>query len=408
MRKLHIARFGLLVALLLIAIQPVYGQAESPTVVVPKGGTIKIAMVTDLTNLIPQFGQDIANAGQLAVAQANEAGGIQGFQVEALVEDDRCTAQDATTVANKVVSDPEIVAVMGHICSGATIAASDIYEQARIPMMSPSATAASVTERGVDVMNRVAFRDDVQGVVDANYIYKVLGFTKIAVLHDNDAYGLGLAEVVRDTFTALGGEVVDFEGINTADQDFRPVLTPIAAEGPEALFFGGYVQQAVLLVPQMKDVGMSDVVFFSDDGVYGQALIDGAGDAANGAYASFAETPKVDPERLAAFDTAYEDMFGVKPSDLGPFHYHAYDSTNMILAAIDKVAEVDADGNLVIDREALIKALRETADFDGLTGVLTCDSKGDCGAGSIAVNEVEDGAWVTVELPPDLVAPAAE
>jgi branched-chain amino acid transport system substrate-binding protein len=408
MRKLHIARFGLLVALLLIAIQPVYGQAESPTVVVPKGGTIKIAIVTDLTNLIPQFGQDIANAGQLAVAQANEAGGIKGFQVEAIVEDDRCTAQDATTVANKVVSDPEIVAVMGHICSGATIAASDLYQEARIPMMSPSATAASVTERGLDVMNRVAFRDDVQGVVDANYIYKVLGFTKIAVLHDNDAYGLGLAEVVRDTFTALGGEVVDFEGINVADQDFRPVLTPIASEGPEAIFFGGYVQQAVLLVPQMKDVGMSDVVFFSDDGVYGQALIDGAGDAANGVYASFAETPRVDPERLAAFDTAYEEMFGVKPSDLGPFHYHAYDSTNMILAAIDKVAEVDADGNLVIDREALIKALRETANFDGLTGTLTCDAKGDCGAGSIAVNEVEDGAWVAVELPPDLVAPAAE
>jgi branched-chain amino acid transport system substrate-binding protein len=408
MRKLHIARFGLLVALLLIAIQPVYGQAESATVVVPKGGTIKIAIVTDLTGPIAQFGKDISNAGELAVAQANEAGGIKGFQVEAIVEDDRCSAQDATTVANKVVSNPEIVAVMGHICSGATIAASDLYQEARIPMMSPSATAANVTERGLDVMNRVAFRDDVQGVVDANYIYKVLGFTKIAVLHDNDAYGLGLAEVVRDTFTALGGEVVDFEGIDVASQDYRPVLTPIAAEGPEAIFFGGYVQQAVLLVPQMKDVGMSDVVFFSDDGVYGQALIDGAGDAANGVYASFAETPKVDPERLAAFDTAYEEMFGVKPSDLGPFHYHAYDSTNMILAAIDKVAEVDADGNLVIDREALIKALRETKDFDGLTGTLTCDAKGDCGAGSIAVNEVEDGAWVAVELPPDLVAPAAE
>jgi branched-chain amino acid transport system substrate-binding protein len=408
MRKLHIARFGLLVALLLIAIQPVYGQAESPTVVVPKGETIKIAIVTDLTGPIAQFGKDISNAGELAVAQANEAGGIKGFQVEAIVEDDRCSPQDATTVANKVVSNPEIVAVMGHICSGATIAASDLYEQARIPMMSPSATAANVTERGLDVINRVAFRDDVQGVVDANYIYKVLGFTKIAVLHDNDAYGLGLAEVVRDTFTALGGEVVDFEGIDVASQDYRPVLTPIAAEGPEAIFFGGYVQQAVLLVPQMKDVGMSDVVFFSDDGVYGQALIDGAGDAANGVYASFAETPKVDPERLQAFDDAYEAMFGVKPSDLGPFHYHAYDSTNMILAAIDKVAEVDADGNLVIDREALITALRETANFDGLTGTLTCNDKGDCGAGSIAVNEVEDGAWVAVELPPDLVAPAAE
>jgi len=405
MRKLHIARFGLLAALLLIAIQPVYGQAESATVVVPKGQTIKIAVVTDLTGPIAQFGKDISNAAELAVAQANEAGGIKGFQVEAIVEDDRCSPQDGTTVANKVVSDPQIVAVMGHICSGATIAASDLYEQARIPMMSPSATAANVTERGLDVMNRVAFRDDVQGVVDANYIYKVLKFTKIAVMHDNDAYGVGLAEVVQNTFIALGGEVVAFEGINVADQDFRPVLTPIAAKGPEAIFFGGYVQQAVLLVPQMKDVGMSDVVFFSDDGVYGQALIDGAGDAANGVYASFAETPKVDPERLTAFDTAYEKMFDVKPSDLGPFHYHAYDSTNMILAAIDKVAEVDADGNLVIDREALIKALRETKDFDGLTGVLTCDAKGDCGAGSIAVNEVEDGKWVAVELPPDLVTP---
>jgi branched-chain amino acid transport system substrate-binding protein len=408
MRRVHIVHFGLLVALLLIAIQPAYGQAESAQVVVPKGGTIKIAIVTDLTGPIAQFGKDIANAGELAVAQANEAGGIKGFQIEAIVEDDRCSPQDATTVANKVVSDPEIVAVMGHICSGATVAASDLYEQARIPMMSPSATAASVTERGVDVVNRVAFRDDVQGVVDANYIYKVLGITKIAVLHDNDTYGLGLAEVVRDTFTALGGEVVDFEGIDVASQDYRPVLTPIASMEPGAIFFGGYVQQSVLLAPQMKDVGMSDVVFFSDDGTYGQAFIDGAGDAANGAYASFAETPPGNPERLAEFDAAYEKMFEVKPADLGPFHYHAYDSTNMILAAIDKVSEVDADGNLVIDREALIKALRETKNFDGLTGTLTCDAKGDCGAGSIAINQVEDGAWVPVELPPDLVAPAAE
>jgi branched-chain amino acid transport system substrate-binding protein len=395
-------RFIVLAALLLVAIQPAYGQDDQGKVIVKAGESIKVAIATDLTGPIAQFGLDIANSGYLAVAQANEAGGIIGFQIEAVVEDDQCSGDQATTVANRIVSDPQIVAVLGHICSGATTAASDVYEQALIPMMSPSATAASVTERGLTVVNRVAFRDDVQGLVDARYMYTVLGFRKIAVLHDNDTYGLGLAEKVRDTFTELGGEVVAFEGINVADQDFRPILTPLATKAPEAIFFGGYVQQAVLLIPQKNDVGLQDVVFFSDDGTYGDALLEGAGDAAEGVYASFAQPPATDPERLAKFDTDYEAMFDAKPADLGPFHYHAYDSMNMLLAAIAKVATVDADGNLVIDRAELVKAVRETKDFDGLTGTLTCDEKGDCGVGTIAINVVQDGAWVPVEVPEEL------
>jgi branched-chain amino acid transport system substrate-binding protein len=407
MRKVQVLRFLVLIALLVVAINPVYGQDEGKVVIKP-GEKIKIAIGTDLTGPIAQFGLDIANAGQLAIAQANEAGGIQGFEIEAVVEDDRCSGDDATTVANRVVSDPMVVAVLGHICSGATTAASDVYEAAMLPMMSPSATAASVTERDLAVVNRVAFRDDVQGVVDAHYMYKVLGLRKIAVLHDNDTYGLGLAEKVQEVFVELGGEVVAFEGINVADQDFRPILTPLAALEPEAIFFGGYVQQAVLLVPQKADVGLEDVIFFSDDGVYGDALIEGAGEAAEGVYASFAETPETDPERLEAFDAAYEEAYGVMPSDLGPFHYHAFDSANMLLAAIDEVAVVDDAGNLVIDRAELVAAVRATAEFDGLTGLLTCDEKGDCGAGSIAINIVEDGAWVAVEVPEDLLTMEAE
>ncbi|WP_119065264.1 branched-chain amino acid ABC transporter substrate-binding protein [Aggregatilinea lenta] len=407
MRKFKSLRFLMLIALLAIAISPVAAQDDETTVTIAADDPIIIVVATDLTGPIAEFGLDIAQAVEVAVAEINDAGGIDGHQVELITEDDRCSGDEATTVANRVVSNPQVVAVVGHICSGATIAASDVYEEARIPMMSPSATAAGVTERGLDVMNRVAFRDDVQGVVDANYMYKVLGLTKIAVMHDNDSYGLGLAEVVRDTFTELGGEVVGFEGISVDDQDYRSVLTTLVPDAPEAIFFGGYVQQAVLLVPQMQDVGLGDVIFFSDDGVYGEAFIDGAGDAAEGGYASFAQTPETDPERLEAFDATYEDMFGVAPADLGPFHYHAYDSAKMILGAIESVAEAQDDGSLVIDRNALVEAVRGTADYDGLTGMLTCDEKGDCGAGSIAINLVEDGAWVAVELPADLVAPAA-
>jgi branched-chain amino acid transport system substrate-binding protein len=407
MRQIKSLRFILLIVLLVAAITPVQAQDEG-TVVIAPGDPIKLALATDLTNAIPEFGLDISQAGQVAVAEVNDAGGINGFQIELQIEDDRCTGDDATTVANRIASDPQVVAVVGHICSGATVSASDVYEEARIPMMSPSATAAGVTERGLDVMNRVAFRDDVQGVVAANYMYKILGVRTLAVLHDNDTYGLGLAEVVNDTFTELGGEVVAFQGINVDDQDFRPVLTGLVPMAPDAIYFGGYVQQAVLLVPQKNDVGLQDVIFFSDDGVYGEALIEGAGDAAEGVYAAFAEQPQTDPERLEAFVDTYEEMFDVLPSDLGPFHYHAYDSTKMLLAAIEEVSVVDDAGNLVIDREELIEAVRSTADYDGLTGMLTCDEKGDCGAGSIAINLVEDGGWVNVEVPEDLLEMEAE
>jgi branched-chain amino acid transport system substrate-binding protein len=227
-------------------------------------------------------------------------------------------------------------------------------------------------------------------------------------MHDNDAYGLGLAEVVRDTFTELGGEVVAFEGISVDDTDYRSVLSLVATGEPEAIFFGGYQQQAVPIVTQMNEVGLEDVIFFSDDGTQAQAFIDGAGEAAEGAYASFVEAGEASAEANEEFDDLYEEEFGIEPDQQGPFHAHAYDSAKIILNSIAAVAEVDADGNLVIDREALIETVRSTENFEGLTGTLTCDEKGDCGAGSIAVLQVEDGEWVQLDMPDDLLEMEAE
>ncbi len=391
--------FLVITALLLIAVLPVQAQ-EGGKVVVKPGEKIKIAVATDLTNAIPEFGLDIAQGAQTALSFLNEKGGIKGFEVEMFVEDDRCTGDDATTVANRIASDPQVVAVVGHICSGATIAASNVYEEARIVMVSPSATAAEVTSRGLTVINRVAPLDSVQGVFDAHFIYKILGARKIAVLHDNDTYGLGLATAVAEEFKRLGGEVVAFEGINPEDQDYRPILTPLVALEPEVIFFGGYEQQAVLLAPQKNDVGLQNAIFFGPDGIFGQAFIDGAGAAAEGTYASF-------PPQLVYedWDARYEELFGINPTEdfLGPFHYHAADAAGLIFAALEKVAEVDADGNLVIDREALIKAVRETKDYEGLTGVLTCTENGDCGATVFNIYVVEDGEFVPVEVPENLL-----
>lgn len=405
MRHMKTIRFALLIVLLALAISPVQAQDDAGQVIVPAGGKIKIAVETDLTFAIPEFGLDIWQGVQTTAALFNEAGGLKGFEVEVFVEDDRCTGDDATTVASRVASDPQVVAVIGPICSGATVAASDVYEDARIVMVSPSATAVAVTSRGLTVINRVAPLDSKQGAWDANYIYKILGVRKIACLHDNDTYGLGLAEAVRDNFVALGGEVVAFEGIDVEAQDYRPVLTPIAALEPELIFFGGYTQQAVLLIPQKNDVGMEDVIFFGPDGIFGQATVDDVGAAAEGVYASFP------PLRIVEeWDAKYEELFGIDPYEdfLGPFHHHAADAFGMIMLGIDQASEVDADGNLVIDREALITAVRTTEDYDGLTGLLTCTEIGDCGSSDFNIYVVEDGKFVVVEVPEDLLTMEAE
>lgn len=391
--------FLLVSVLLVVGTLPVQAQ-DGGQVIVKPGEKIKIAIATDLTTNIPEFGLDIAQAAQTAASFLNEAGGIKGFEVEMFVEDDRCTGDEATTVANRIASDLQVVAVVGHICSGATIAASNVYEEARIAMMSPSATAAEVTARGLTVINRTAPLDSVQGVYDANYIYKILGARKLAALHDNDTYGLGLARTVADEFERLGGEVVAFEGIDPESQDYRPVLTPLVPLAPDVIFFGGYQQAAVLLIPQKNDVGLQDVIFFGPDGIFGQATIDGAGEASEGVYASF---PPILP--IEDWDARYEELFGINPTTdfLGPFHYHAADAAGMVFAAIDAASEIDSEGNLVIDREALITALRNTKDYEGLTGTLTCNEIGDCGATVFDIYVVEDGVFVPVEVPEDLL-----
>lgn len=396
-------RFILLIVLLIAAISPAQAQDDANVVVIPAGETIKIALVTDLTGPIAPMGLDILQAGEIAVMDFNAAGGVEGFQVELVVEDDGCAGDQATTVASKIVANEQIVAVAGHSCSGATTAASDIYEEARLPMMSPSATATVLATRGLDVFNRVAPVDKDQAATDAAFMFKVLGHQKLAILHDNDTYGLGLAEATQAAWEALGGEVVAFQGITPGDQDYRAVLTALVPKEPDAIFFGGYQQEAVLLVPQMHDVGLGDVTFVSDDGIFAQAFIDGAGEYAEGVYASFPTLAVGPAERNAEFDAVYEELYGVLPHQQGPFHAQSYDATMILMLAVQKVAVLDDAGNLVIDREALIEAVRNTADYDGLTGMLTCDEIGNCGTSLFGVYVVEDAEWVELELPGDLL-----
>ena len=260
-------------------------------------------------------------------------------------------------------------------------------------MASPSCTAPSLTdpETATEIFHRVAFDDTKQGANDAQFIYETLGLTKIATIHDGSPYGDQLAAQVAMSFEALGGTVIASEAINVGDNDMKPVLSSIKnAEGgpPELIFFGGFVAEGAQLASQRIDVGMEDVLFMGADGILAKAFVETAGNAADGVYAS--GPPPVSDEFIARYVEAYGE------TPIAPYHGSAYDAYNIIANAIEAVAETDSAGNLYIGRKALRDALRNTADYAGLTGIISCTEYGNCGPKDINIFAVQDGEYVVV------------
>ena len=408
----HFAIFVVLVAALVLiacaAAQPAEIAAddqasteEAPApmggiVVVDSGGTIRIGGSFALTGPIPILGLDIRQGAELAIDDLNAAGGLEGFMFELVAEDGACDGTQGTNVGNKFASDETIVAVTGGTCSGETFGLMPILQEARIPFVSPSATNPDITSPNCDVCNRVALSDALQGATDASFVFSELGLAKVAVVHDNSDYGKGVAEVFQKNITGLGGEVTVFEGVQVGDTDFRAMLAKVGAGGPQAIFFGGYATEAGLIAQQMTETpGLDDKVFMSVDGAYTQQYLQAAGVAAEGTFISLLAGDDSD-ELNADFDAKYMEKFGVSPDELGAFHSQSYDSVMLIAAAIAAVASVDESGNLVIEREALISAIRSVDAFDGLTGAIECDSVGECGAGGVKIFQVTDGAFVQI------------
>jgi branched-chain amino acid transport system substrate-binding protein len=356
------------------------------------GQTIKIGMGAPMTGDNAQFGIDISQGSKIALKDAGE---FEGFTFELVTEDDGGTPEGGASVANKLASDPTVVAIAGHIFSGATEAAMPIYEKVGIPMMSPSATNPPLTQKGSKVFNRVAFTDAAQGKFAAEYLFEKLGFKKIAVMHDGQAYGQGLAEVVEARFTELGGEVVAKEAITPGETDYTAPLSAVAAKSPEAIYYGGYVQEAVVLVPQMAQSGLEGVVFFGCDGTYGEDFIAKTAAAGEGAYA-VALVPAAS-DAVTKFNETYQADFGAAAGSLSPYTWNAYDSAAVLVAAIKSVAFKGEDGSLYVPRGALVDAVRGTKGFQGLSGVLACDATGECNASGPIFYIVKDGKWVPAE-----------
>ena len=372
-------------------------------VVVKAGDPIMLGFAAGLSGAgIDVLGIDEQRGAELAV---KDVGQVQGFPLELEVEDSLCSGEGGTAVANKFVSNDQIVAVVGHMCSSSCIPASDIYEANNFTMLSPSCTAVAFTDRGLAAANRVAWNDAIQGPAAAEFIRNTLGFERVATIHDGSPYGEGLVNEMSQAFEALGGTIVAQEAVNVGDTQMQPVLTKIKSADPQLIYFGGFVAEGAFLASQRADVGMEDVVFMGADGIKATDFIEAAGSAAEGVYAS-AANPAEAGSGLGDFLAAYEAAYGEAPP--APFHTQAYDAVQVYAKVIGEVGQVSPEGDLYIGRKALNDALHQVEGYQGLSGTISCQENGDCGTGTVAIAQVQDGEWVDLGAPEAAMEQPAE
>ena len=340
---------------------------------------------------VAPLGVDIQRGAQIAVARRSTVT-VDGetFDVTLESQDDLCSAEGGQAVANRFVSNAEIVAVVGPMCSSACRAAAPIFDAAGFTTLSPSCTAADLSTSGSSSFNRTVVSDAFQGRIAADFIFTVLGVESIATIHDGSPYGEGLVAVLTARFEELGGEVVASDAVNVGDTDFRGLLEDIAQDDPELIYFGGFPAEAARLIVQRADANLEDVIFMGADGILGTEVIELAGAAAEGAYAS-ASIPAVS-DQMDSFLEEYVDNYGEEPP--APYHAHSYDGVNVILDAVEAVGTVDANGDLVIDRDALSEYVRSFEGYEGLTGVLSADGTGETSFTDIGISQVTDGVFV--------------
>jgi polar amino acid transport system substrate-binding protein len=242
---------------------------------------------------------------------------------------------------------------------------------------------------------RTAHNDKVQGAAAADFAYNVLGVRTAATIHDGSPYADQLQQVFVDTFEELGGEITAQEAVNVGDTDMRPLLTSIAVDEPEFLYYPIFIAEGGFITTQAKEIaGLENTILAGADGMQSPDFVEAAGDAGEGMYFSGPDLTANDPQLYQDFLAKHEAKYGEDP--LSVFHAHAYDAANIIFDAIEEVGVIDAEGNLHIGRQALRDAIYGTSNYPGITGTLTCDENGDCADPAINVSQLQNGEYVPI------------
>ncbi|MEG0877060.1 MAG: ABC transporter substrate-binding protein [Oscillospiraceae bacterium] len=357
-------------------------KAEGTTTIT--GDTIKIGVLAPLTGEVSVYGVATNNGVQQAVKDINAAGGIGGKQIECVVYDEKGDATEAVNAYNKLVQDDKVVAIVGDVTSGATLAVAQQSLQDGIPLITGTATAEAVTTTGENVF-RACFTDPFQGELMAAYASQKLKAKTVAVLYNAaDDYSSGVAAAFVKAAEADGITIVTQEKFQTGDVDFKSQLTTIKGKNPDVLMMPVYAEPLRIIAAQAKEVGITSQLMGVDgwDGVLSDANFD-ASVLEGGLFCSQYSAESTD-EALQKFIKTYKETNNTDPN---MFSVLGYDAMQIMAKAIEKAGSADA--------AAIIDALNAT-DYVGLTGNITFDENRNPIKSSVIMS-VKGGAYKYVE-----------
>jgi branched-chain amino acid transport system substrate-binding protein len=374
---------------------PTEGTSAAPaedlgTVEIPAGEQVHIAFWGVLSGADSSLGEDSKQGVEIALDDLGNT--FHGHDILLTQEDGLCTPEGGATAAQKLAADSTLVGLIGSSCSDETVGGIASITNAGLTTISPSNTRPALTDPDRDASYagylRTAHSDAFQGKAAAEFAYNELGIKTAATVHDGSAYAEALQGVFSDEFTKLGGTITAQEAVSKGQTDMSAVLKTIAATNPELIYMPVFVAEAGFLSSQIPTVtGLENVKTMGADGHFTADYLKAAGDAAVGHYLT--------SPNFKAFGSGYNAFlekraakFGGK-GPLSVFHAHAYDATNILFQALEKVVVENADGSLSVPKGALRDAIYATKDFQGLTGTLTCSPSGDCGAPVIAAYQIE-------------------
>ena len=352
---------------------------------------VKIGHVGPTSGAIAHLGKDNENGGRMAIEELNAAGmtiGGKKVTFELLAEDDAADPKQGTAAAQKLV-DAKVNGVIGHLNSGTTIPASSIYNDARLPQISPSATNPKYTRQGFDTTFRLVADDTQLGGTLGRYAIETLKGKTVAVIDDRTAYGQGVADEFEKGVTSAGGTLVAREFTNDKATDFNAILTSIKGKNPDVVFFGGMDAVAGPMLKQMKALGIN-AKFMGGDGICTAGLPALAGDGLADDMVYCAEAGGVDEAGKPAMDKFREDFkakYGVEVQVYAPY---VYDAVKLMADAMKRADSVDP--------AKYLPELAKTSGYQGVTGNISFDEKGDIKNGALTLMTYRGGQRSTLAV----------
>ncbi len=336
--------------------------AQAPSVA-PTGDTILIGEVFSLTGGQATFGISSRNGIEMAVKEANAAGGVKGKKLETRVYDDQGKPEEAANATTRLVNQDNVAVILGEVASTNSIAMANVAQPARVPMITPTSTNPKVTEIG-DYIFRVCFIDPFQGFVMAKFARENLKLNNVAVLRDlKSDYSTGLTDVFTRKFTEMGGKIVAVETYNQGDSDFRGQLTAIKRANPDGIYIPGYYSEVGVIARQARELGLT-VPLMGGDGWDSEKLFELGGSAVEGHYFSNHYSSDDPAPRVQKWVAAYKAAYGSVPDALATL---AYDAAGVAIDAMKRATDLSG--------KSLRDAIAQTKDYPGVAGIITLDAR---------------------------------